>query len=446
MSSNNKRRYSPRRSRIEGARTLQSSGPTIRIVKRDGRIEEFNRIKMIKSIRSAGATQQEANLVTSRVSNRMARSEALPSKEVSHMVTRSLSHVNPTASRNYADRRDRKLAYDNRVNQLSSEISSINQQVNLVTNRINNLDSQIQGLAGRISRIRQGNYRVLSHLETKQASLSETWANLSPGLRSQVSTKSEIVRSRTQNLQQTLMSKMGDASYNLNNLQEIESGIPGLRLNISEIQNSVVSELSPIEKTYEEIDKDLKSAESTLSIVKGASFAWEEGETPILAIKAKDLNNDQEGYITLTNHRFVFEHEKEIALKKTLFIVTEKKIIREANVEKPIGMVTRLVQGKVGFFKGAGLFVEFASDAGLPEMKFDTSGQDADLAINSYNNILSGQAQKELEAVAPDVAKEKEALQLVSCPVCGAPYKEKVYRGQTSVNCKYCGSIISLKQ
>ena len=55
-------------------------------------------------------------------------------------------------------------------------------------------------------------------------------------------------------------------------------------------------------------------------------------------------------------------------------------------------MVTRLVQGKVGFFKGAGLFVEFASEAGLPEMKFDTSGQDADLAINSYNYTLSGQA------------------------------------------------------
>ncbi|MBN1785026.1 MAG: hypothetical protein JW815_04755 [Candidatus Bathyarchaeota archaeon] len=445
MSGINKRRRSRRISRIEDTRTLQSRGPPIRIVKRDGRIEEFNRIKMINSIRSAGATQEEANLVTSRVSNRMTRRESLPSKEVSHMVTRSLSHVNPTASRNYADRRDRKLAYDNRVNQLSSEISSINQQVNLAANRIDNLDSQIQGLAGRISRIRQGNYRVLTHLETKQASLSETWASLSPGLRNQVSTKAEIIRSHTQDLQQSLMSKMGDSSYNLNNLQDIESAIPGLRLNLSEVQNSVVSELSSIEKAYEEINKDLTSAERTLSIVNGASFAWEEGETPILAIKAKDLNNDHEGYITLTNHRFVFEHEKEIALKKTLFIVTEKKIVRETNVEKPIGMVVRLAQGKVGFFKGAGLFVEFASEAGLPEMKFDTSSQDADWAINSYNYVLSGQAEKELDLAAPDVAKEKETLQLISCPVCGAPYKEKVYRGQTSVNCKYCGSIISLK-
>ena len=41
-------------------------------------------------------------------------------------------------------------------------------------------------------------------------------------------------------------------------------------------------------------------------------------------------------------------------------------------------MVASLIHGKVGFFKGSGLFVNFASESGIPEMKFDTSSEDAD--------------------------------------------------------------------
>jgi transcriptional regulator NrdR family protein len=443
--SGSKRHRSKSSSRVKGARNPQVRTPRVKIIKRDGRIEQFNRIKMINSIRTAGATQREANLVTNRVSNRMMRREPIPSKEVSTMVARSLSHVNPTASRNYAASRDRKLAYNKRVNQLSTEITSINKQTDMVTNRIENLDKRIQGLAGRITRVRQGNFRVLTHLETEQSSLSEAWVRLSPELRTTSSLKGEIVRTRIRDLQQALAHKLGGANYNLGNLQEIESGIPELRLGLSEMQNSVVSALSPLEKKFEEIDKDLRSAESTLSIVEGASFPWEESETPILAIKAKDLNNDREGFITLTNLHFIFEHEKEIALKKMLFVVTEKKTIREVIIQKPIGMVTGIVKGKVGFFKGSGLFVQFTSETGIPEMKFDTSGKDADWVTKSYNYIISGQAEKELAAVTPEAKEEKEVPQLVICPVCGAPYREKIYRGQTSINCKYCGAVVSIK-
>ena len=425
-------------------RSFQGRGPRVTIVKRDGRVQPFNRAKMIASIRSAGATQGEADLVTDRVSKRLVDRETVPSKEVSSMVARSLSRVNTTASRNYVDNRDRKLAYTQRVNSLSAEIAAINQQVNGVTHSIESLDDRIQSLPARIARIRQGNYRVLSHLETDQASLSEAWMELSPGLRTTASLKGEVVRARVQDLQQALTYKLGRTDYDLGSLQDIESGIPGLRLDLSEMQGAVVGSLSPLEKRFESIDRDLRRAESTVSIVSRASFPWEEGESPIVAAKAKDLNNDLDGFITLTSHRFIFEHEKEIALKKVLFVVTEKKTVREVVVQKPIGMVTRLVQGKVGFFKGAGLFVEFASESGIPEMKFDTTGQDAEWMTESYNYIVSGRADEELAAVTPAATADRETPRLVVCPVCGAPYQEKIYRGQTSVNCNYCGAVVSL--
>ena len=213
------------------------------------------------------------------------------------------------------------------------------------------------------------------------------------------------------------------------------------------MQGSITSALSPLEQKFESIDQDLLRAEDTLSNLEGASFQWEESETPILAIRAKDLNSDTEGIITLTNLKFVFEHLREVVLKKTLFVVTEKKTVREVKVQKPIGMVTDLVQGRVGFLKGAGLFVKFAPGSGVPEMKFDTTGEDAEWITKTYSQIISGQTDKELAASAPVTKKdEKEKSQLVTCPVCGAPYTEKVFRGQTSVNCKYCGALVSLQK
>jgi hypothetical protein len=287
-------------------------------------------------------------------------------------------------------------------------------------------------------------------LETDQAALSEEWSRIGPNLRAATNLKGETVRVQVQNLQKALTYRAGSGDYNVGNLQEIESGIPQLRTNLSEMQGSITSVLSPIEQKFENIDADLTRVERTLSNLEGASFPWEEGETPILAIRAKDLNGNFEGVITLTNFKFVFEHLKEVVLKKTWFVVTEKKIVREVKVQKPVGMVTDLVQGKVGFFKGSGLFVKFASESGIPEMKFDTTGEDAEWITKSFSQIVSGQTDKELAASAPPTTEkekaEKEKSQLVTCPVCGAPYTEKVYRGQTSVNCKYCGALVSLQR
>jgi DNA-directed RNA polymerase subunit RPC12/RpoP len=179
--------------------------------------------------------------------------------------------------------------------------------------------------------------------------------------------------------------------------------------------------------------------------VSQASFPWEKGESPIVAAKVKDLNNDLEGILVLTSNRFIFENEKEITLKKVLFVVTEKKTVREVVVQKPIGMVSKLVHGKVGFFRGSGLFVEFAPESGIPEMKLDSSGQDAEWIVESYNYIISGQADEELASVTP-AATDQEKMQLAVCPNCSAPYREKIYRGQTSVSCKYCGATIAIQQ
>ena len=239
----------------------------------------------------------------------------------------------------------KRLAYTKRVNSLSSEISSINQQAHNITNRIERLNDHVHSLPTRITRIRQGNYRVLTHLEVDQGLLLEMWTKLSPDIRATTLQKSGTVQSQTSALQRALAQKQRRTVYNLGNLRDVESRLAELRLNLSELQGYVASSLTPLEKRYQQIDRDLQLAESTVTLVSQASFPWKEGETPVMATKAKDLVNDREGVITLTNHRFIYELEKEIVLKKRFFIVTEKKNVREVVIQKPIGMITRLTKG-----------------------------------------------------------------------------------------------------
>lgn len=445
MSTTRHRRSPPKRVRVQSKKSSPNgTQQSVKIIKRDGRVQPYAQVKMVKSIRNAGANPQEAKLVANRVSKRLQNRESVPSNELSSMVARSLSRVNPAASKQYVNQRNQKLAYTQRINRLNSEVTSLNQQLISVPQRIERVNSRLQSLSTRITRIRQSNYRTLTHLENDQTALLETWNNISPDLRSTTNLQSETVQSQLRDLQQVLSSRLASTNYNIANLQDVDTSLSDLRLNLSKLQGSVTSALSPLESKLQTIDTDLRKAERTVALVADASFQWEKDENPIVAVKVKDLDNDLDGYMTLTNLRFILEHEKEIILKKTLFIVTEKKVVREVAVQKPIGMVTRLVRGKVGFFKGAGLFVEFTQDSGVPNMKFDTSGQDADWVTHSYNAISSGQIEEELATVMPDISEREEEPQLVTCRICGAPYTEKIYRGQTSINCKYCGAVVAL--
>lgn len=450
--------------------------------KSNGRLELYNRSKLRSSILKAGATRKQAREVTTSITKSVRTGnlckdingkKEVSSINLSNSIISKLQKINSNATTSYSNFRklkrrtpttgvrfrtptqtnvqkislneSKRLAYTNRVSSMSSEISSINSQTKNVIQRIDNFNERVHNLSPRITRIRQGNYRVLTHLEKDQISLSEKWTQLSPDLRTTINQKSEIVESQTRNLQQVLAHNQSRLDYNLGNLQVIDSNLSELRLTLSEIQGYVTSSLTPLEKNYQKIEMDLKKAERTVTLISQASFPWIEGETPIISTNAKDLINNSDGIITLTNFNFIFERKKEIVLKKRFFIVTEKKIVREVAIHKPIGMVTQMSKGRVGLLKGSGLFVEFTPESGIQEMKLDTKGNEADWIIQSYNYIVSGQADQELIAVTPKTESDKDTPQLLICQICGAPYNEKIYRGQISVNCKYCKAIITLQ-
>jgi len=231
----------------------------------------------------------------------------------------------------------------------------------------------------------------------------------------------------------------------MENLTSIESRLGYVKPKILELGGHVSKNLSEFESGLQDIEQDLKIAEATVELVSHASFPWKEGESPIFAVEAEEMKDDVEGIVTLTNLRFIFESQREVVLKKTLFIATEKKTVREVVMEKPIGMIDRISKGRVGFLEGHGVFVTFKPEIRLKEMKFDIKGYEADRMIRLFNFITSGEAERELTALQETMDVEERAdIRILTCENCSAPYTDEVYRGQTSVKCRFCGSVIAI--
>jgi hypothetical protein len=78
-------------------------------------------------------------------------------------------------------------------------------------------------------------------------------------------------------------------------------------------------------------------------------------------------------------------------------------------------------------------------------MKLDTQGNDTDLVLRFHKFISTGEADQELTATEGSKVDEQKPVPIV-CPRCGAPYTEEIYRGQTSLQCKYCSTTIPVSR
>lgn len=317
-----------------------------------------------------------------------------------------------------------------RFNELSMKIGTLNQNINGINNKILYVNTDIKDLENRISGVRRENYVFLSHLEQDYASLFERWEKNKPVINNEIVSKVD-----------SLLSQVSRLEPRINNLDVHDADL--LESQINEINNLryqlesyVDSELHDFRNDQIMISKDLFLIEKTLDLLKNSSIKWKNGEHPVLSIRSHDLNNDKHGVLTLTNHRILFEEEKEIVLKKRFLIVTEKKIVREIRIDQPIGAIEKIIKGQVGFFKGSGAFIIFKPDLGIHEYRFDTNEDDVNNMIRSFNYIISGLADEDLGGKEVEEPDDR----IIQCPYCSAPYNKEVYRGQTSLECKYCGT------
>ena len=336
-----------------------------------------------------------------------------------------------------------------RLRSIEGELSSASGMISSVESDLNYVEGAMASLPARLSKVRSQGYECMSYLEKSQDLLTTKWAESGPLIKQGFLDSVQPLRGEAGRVRSEISRLRSEIEYG--SLGWVRSSVSSLSLEVSSLKTRTASETSKFSISLKEfknsvsaLDRDLRIAETTMGWVSQASFPWKEGESPVLALKAKIMAGDKnEGTLFLTNQRFIFEGMKEVVLKRVLFIATKKKTVRTVLVDKPIGIIQEVSKGRVGFRAWAGVYVRFKPDSGLEEIPFDVKGEEVDMTTKFFNYIISGEADVDIatvRGVAPKIAPP--TVKVLRCPTCGAPYTREVYRGQTSVQCEYCGSVI----
>jgi hypothetical protein len=331
--------------------------------------------------------------------------------------------------------------YQQKINSLSGDVNSLKLQISSTEGKISELDNTISKLPSRISALRKMNYLIQTNMENDQSKAADKWAEIGSSVKAESSSRASTLKMELNSLERDISNRRISAAYDISSLTGLDIRINTLRTLVYDYNSRIEKEITPLTSILTPLHQAVIDAEEVVKLTSAASFQWMEKESPVVATHAKDMNEKIEGILTITNLRILYETEKEIVLKKTLFIVTEKKIQRTTTLDKPIGTVKSITKGNVGLLAGAGLFIEFKD--GSNELKLDTKSDEADRVIRLYSLITSGQIDDDLKKTTTTAPKETEK-KIVSCPKCGAPYTSEVYRGQQTVKCQYCGTSITV--
>jgi len=336
-----------------------------------------------------------------------------------------------------------------RLRSIEGELSSTSGIISSVESDLNYVEGAMASLPARLSKVRSQGYECMSYLEKSQDLLTTKWAESGPLIKqgfldSVQPLRGEVSRLRSEINRLTTEIEHGSLGWVRSSASSLSSEVSSLKARTASETSKFSISLNEFKNSVSALDRDLRIAETTMGWVSQASFPWKEGETPVLALKAKIMTGDKnDGTLFLTNQRFIFEGTKEVVLKRVLFIATKKKTVRTVLVDQPIGIIQEVSKGRVGLLAWAGVYVRFKPDSGLEEIPFDVKGEEVDMTTKFFNHIISGEADVDIatvRGVAPKIAPP--TVKVLRCPTCGAPYTREVYRGQTSLQCKYCGSVI----
>ena len=381
------------------------------------------------------------------------RTEAIPTRKPTRKLeatrARRTEAIPPRRPERMSAMDKEKQSLRSKLHFIEGELSSASGIISSVESDLNYVEGAMASLPARLSKVRSQGYECMSYLEKSQDLLTTKWSESGPLIKQGFLDSVQPLRSEASRLRNEINRLRSDIDYG--SLGSVRSAASSLSFEASSLKTRTASETSKFSTSLREfkssvsaLDRDLRIAETTMGWVSQASFPWKEGESPVLALKAKIMTGDKnEGTLFLTNQRFIFEGTKEVVLKRVLFIATKKKTVRTVLIDQPIGIIQELSKGRVGFLAWAGVYVRFKPDSGLEEIPFDVKGEEVDMTTKFFNYIISGEADADIATVrgeAPRIAPP--TIKVLRCPTCSAPYTREVYRGQTSVQCEYCGSVI----
>ncbi|MCX8188693.1 MAG: hypothetical protein N3F64_03210 [Nitrososphaeria archaeon] len=341
---------------------------------------------------------------------------------------------------------DRRQHLRSEVQSSLSSLTQVESQLNWLTSSISYIDSMCISLPSRFEALRKSGYVHRVSVEEQLKKLVGDW-NLT---RSSISFDIESLTGQLKSEISILKSEGQSLLSRINQPFFVEFAIRGeiilYNTKVSTFTSKAYSQINQVKRglvkvreDIEKVEKVVSDAEYVVNSIASASFMLKENEHPLLCVKAKKLEpaEKNEGKVTVTDQRLLYEVEKEVVLEKKLFIPTKTKTERKLDLEIPLGIISSVQKGRVGIIAWEGVYIDLKPGQKYKAIVFDTSGDDTEKLIDAINYVLSGQADRDMVLVE---VKPVEGPKAFFCIKCGAPLDVPTTRGVYEVSCKYCGT------
>lgn len=346
-----------------------------------------------------------------------------------------------------------KDAITSEINSLRSQLNTLEKSTRLteIRDAVEDMQSNINGMKQKISGLRSRGFVFGKDFETQAEHFSKQWAQMSPGIMSQINIQATRLQNAFTPVQQKSASlTSGNPNQARMLLNQLKPQADSIASQASAAETQLKGMYNSFQSQVSHLSGRLYEADFTLTQLEEASFQLLATEAAVAAVKAvyvkdgKEDKEDPDGILFLTDQRLIFEQKEEIATKKILFITTESQKVQKVQFEAPIALVEKVETSKKGLFKNEdNIDVRFAPSAPFAQAQFHI-WQDCGEWLALINRVRTRDIDKE-RAVAVDAAAEAKVKSAPSqCPSCGGNISQVVLRGQENIKCEYCGFVIRL--
>ncbi len=245
------------------------------------------------------------------------------------------------------------------ISSLQSSVSSLQSKLSLsdVSSDVTQLDQQLSKLATTLENVRNQGYKYSGDMDSKLYDVISQWQSLKPQVEQAIGQQASVLTQSAAGLQGTLSqlaARAGNAAQARSLLPSASSTVNSLLGNASQAESTIEAMYANVKSDASAVTGRLSRIETMMALLSGAKFKMADGESGIMAVKAKldkEGKDDPEGYLFLTDKRLVFEQNQEIVTKKVLFVATEKEKLHEVLVEtqlSDIGIAKASKKGLMG--------------------------------------------------------------------------------------------------
>jgi len=307
------------------------------------------------------------------------------------------------------------------------------------------IETALSLLPTEIDQLRARGYVFRNFLERKVGVLADQWDEVHERALREASRRTQDLEREADEAESALRLATSGRSAQL---AWARSAVDALEGKVGAAKSAVQAMYGPLKQNVEQTRSQVEQVCWLFDQLDEASFQLHSAEDPVMACEAQYMETRKDGpqgVLYLTDERLIFEQKEKVAIRKVLFIATEKETVQQPIFDVPVGQIDEVKASDRGFLgRKEMLELAFAPEADLSSAVLRLRGAENEEWAALIGRVKSGEIAKERTRQKDEAALEAARTALTKCPTCGATLSVDIVRGMREITCEYCGTVIRL--